>query len=112
MNYLKLVNIPISIFQDSKYGAPNSGSKIPWSNLGFNTTIVSTLAVQYSTTADDSITYLPISDDIRLNTYFSKISDDTLILNSASDKICTTEIVSDDRTQWLLDRDTAIQEQQ
>ena len=81
MNYLKLVNTPLSIFENSKYGAKASGeSLLRWTSAGFNKLAITQLAVQYQN--GNQHTYLPITDETKLNAAMVHINSDVSFLNS------------------------------
>lgn len=109
MKYLKLRNIPISIFEDVKYGEKytDKGSKICWIGAGFDRRVVSALAVQYTTSGGDVLTYLPISNADKLSSVMPLVSVDALACNAMVDDIeCSAEIVEDDRSTWINERDS------
>ena len=72
MNFLKLVNVPLSMMNAEKYGAATGKSKIPYEECGISKVAISVKSIQYTDfNSGDQYTYLPISDDELFNSKFS-----------------------------------------
>ncbi len=109
--YLKLVNVPLTIFKEARYGKRIGGGSIPWVSMGFNVIEVSEKALQYYEVDGSYITYLPIYDENLLNNIFHKIEEDILDLEKIfPDNEYSAEIVNDDRVLWF-ERSKFIKEQ-
>ena len=94
MKYLKLVNVPLSIFSRIKgrYGdsIPGSG-KIPWVAMGFNSMVTQSRAVQYRD-KESTITYLPVVDEDRVKATLKLLKEDIKdLLDSPSASIVDKE---------------------
>ena len=94
MKYLKLVNVPLSIFSRIKgqYGDCLPGSaKIPWVAMGFNSMVTQSRAVQYQDN-DKKITYLPVVDEARVKATLKILKEDMKdLLDSPSASIVDKE---------------------
>jgi hypothetical protein len=102
MKFLKLVNVPLNIFgkQKNRYGKRLRGGPIPWINMGFSVAVIGAAAVQY-VEGEDSIAYLPISDEVKVNAILPLIAEDMSDLEVAfPDKGYIYEIVEDDSVTW------------
>jgi len=104
MKFLKLKNVPLSIFSKIKgrYGntIPDSGP-IPWIAMGFNVMIIQSKIVQYHEEDGDDMTYLPIYKEDKVEAYLDKIIEDMEpMIVTFPEKEFTAEIVEDDHATW------------
>tara|TARA_R110002074_G_scaffold139781_3_gene285753 strand:- start:6404 stop:6763 length:360 start_codon:yes stop_codon:yes gene_type:complete len=101
MKFLKLVNVPLGIFKDPKYGARVSGGLIPWRAMGFNSMVTKTKNIQYFDLLDNQLTYLPIVDQLKTEAILGHIATDMAVLKTNfPDKEYSAKIVEDDFDQW------------
>ena len=109
MKYLKVVNMPLSVLKDPKYGTPTGNSKIPFEACGFNKTVVMQNQVQYSDPATgDFLTYLPISDESKTNAVLADMQADASNLGSlVNGKTYSVEIVEDDYANWKAEAEAS-----
>ena len=108
MKYLKLVNIPLEIFADPKYGKPTGGSRVCFEEIGVNKTAVKLLAIQYTEySSRNHVSYIPISDENKFDSHQSNMDEDLELYKSLDpSKTFSIEKIEDDREVWLANRDT------
>ena len=101
MNYLRTENIHLGhLLRKSKYGYNVDNDRMPWANVGLDESL-HPLAVQYG-----RVTYLPISDDVKIDSHMSNLVADVAIMNTMYEELLNLEIVEDYRAQWLLDKES------
>lgn len=102
MKFLKLVNFPLALFRDSKYGKTPKAVNIPWDNIGSSVLAMRLKHIQVNVAdSDDFITYVPIIDEDKLNNIMPLINRDINELNIIQPELdSSAEIVEDDYETW------------
>ena len=102
MKYLKLVNTPLRLLENSKYGSVSpSENKIPWSACGFNVSVLAKKSVQHRDDNDDFIQYVHISDDEKFASIKPILEADVAELGEGF----SVSVVDDDSVNWGKSRD-------
>ena len=111
MKFLKLVNIPMSIFTAPRYGKWTKKGPIPWINMGFSALQIQEAAIQYTDENENVFTYLPISDEEKAEAILPLITEDIAPLIAINpDKTRSSEILED--TDYAVWKATAEAEKQ
>jgi hypothetical protein len=101
MRYLKVINTPLKILQQSKYFSYDG--KIAWEPCGFNPIIVSSKAIQYVDVDENFMQYIPISDDAKFDAIWADLNQENVILGDGFNMEVLDDVDGTLYTQWKLD---------
>lgn len=109
MKYLKLVNVPLS--ELCNHGTLANGEKrIPWSDCGFNVSVLKSKVVQYEDSNGDYIQYLPIDKLVKVNQLITKMAD-ILAQDGFSAEVVSEVAGTEDQSTWVNRRESSKRKQ-